>query len=60
VIIGECDCRSFFSTNDWSEIIESFAVDVKLNESDLPCVVQYFFDEVEKVARLHLSDHWLM
>nr|CAG8666331.1 3735_t:CDS:10 [Entrophospora candida] len=38
-----------FSTDDWEEINESFKKEVKLVESDIPDVVEYFFDEVEKV-----------
>ncbi|CAG8633419.1 10031_t:CDS:10, partial [Diversispora eburnea] len=43
--------KSFFSTDDWEEINESFKNDVKLDESDIPNVVEYFFDEVEKITK---------
>ncbi|CAG8620088.1 11299_t:CDS:10, partial [Ambispora gerdemannii] len=41
--------KPFFSTDDWEEINESFKKEVKLVESDIPNVVEYFFDEVEKM-----------
>ncbi|CAJ0767078.1 6889_t:CDS:10 [Entrophospora sp. SA101] len=40
--------KSFFSKEDWDEINESFKRDVKLIESNIPNIVEYFFDEVEK------------
>ncbi|CAG8631288.1 7448_t:CDS:10, partial [Ambispora leptoticha] len=43
--------KPFFSTEDWEEINESFKKEVKLVESDIPDVVEYFFDEVEKVSK---------
>ncbi|CAG8617776.1 8595_t:CDS:2, partial [Diversispora eburnea] len=43
--------KSLFSTDDWEEINESFKKDVKLDESDIPNVVEYFFDEVEKITK---------
>ncbi|CAG8640526.1 3494_t:CDS:2, partial [Diversispora eburnea] len=43
--------KPFFSTDDWEEINESFKKEVKLVESDIPDVVEYFFDEVEKVSK---------
>ena len=42
--------KSFFSTEDWKEITESFEEDVKLVESDISGVAIYFFNEVEKVC----------
>ena len=49
-LTGDILIRSFFSTNDWEEITESFKRDVALIESDIPNVVIYFFNEVEKVS----------
>lgn len=46
--------RSFFSKNDWQEITESFEKEVTLIESDIPDVVTYFFNEVEKVGKVFL------
>ncbi|CAB4400593.1 unnamed protein product [Rhizophagus irregularis] len=43
--------RSFFSKNDWQEITESFEKEVTLIESDIPDVVTYFFNEVEKITK---------
>ncbi|CAG8641636.1 1775_t:CDS:10 [Paraglomus brasilianum] len=43
--------KPFFSADDWEEINESFKKEVKLVESDIPDVVEYFFDEVEKVSK---------
>ncbi|CAI2181732.1 18928_t:CDS:2, partial [Funneliformis geosporum] len=43
--------KSFFSTDDWKEITESFEKDVKLVESDIPDVAMYFFNEVEKITK---------
>ncbi|CAG8835269.1 36001_t:CDS:10, partial [Gigaspora margarita] len=43
--------KSLFSTNDWEEMIESFNNEVKLIESDLFDVIEYFFDEVEKITK---------
>ncbi|CAG8438116.1 6721_t:CDS:10 [Acaulospora morrowiae] len=43
--------KSLFSTNDWEEMVESFNNEVKLIESDLLDVVEYFFDEVEKITK---------
>ncbi|CAG8530336.1 6305_t:CDS:2, partial [Acaulospora colombiana] len=37
--------------DDWEEINESFKKEVKLVQSDIPDVVEYFFDEVEKVSK---------
>ena len=46
--------RSFFSTNDWKEIIEIFKRDVTLIKSDILDVIIYFFNEVEKVNKVFL------
>ena len=46
--------RSFFSKNDWEEITESFEREVTLIESDIPDVVTFFFNEVEKVGKVFL------
>ncbi|CAG8650676.1 12011_t:CDS:2, partial [Funneliformis mosseae] len=43
--------RSFFSKNDWEEITESFEREVTLIESDIPDVVTFFFNEVEKITK---------
>ncbi|CAG8557775.1 2188_t:CDS:10 [Acaulospora morrowiae] len=43
--------KSLFSTNDWEEMVESFNNEVKLIESDFLDVVEYFFDEVEKITK---------
>ena len=42
--------KSLFSTNDWEEMVESFNNEIKLIESNFLDVVEYFFDEVEKVS----------
>ena len=42
--------KSLFSTNDWEEMVKSFNNEVKLIDSDFLDVVEYFFDEVEKVS----------
>lgn len=36
--------------SEWEEMIESFNSEVKLIESDINGVVEYFFEEVEKVS----------
>jgi hypothetical protein len=46
--------RSFFSKNDWQEITESFEKKVTLIKSDIPDIVTYFFNEVEKVGKVFL------
>ena len=43
--------RPLFSANDWEEITKSFERDVTLIESDIPDVIVFFFNEVEKVVR---------
>ncbi|CAG8601527.1 1821_t:CDS:10 [Ambispora leptoticha] len=43
--------KSLFSTNDWEEMVESFNNEVKLIESNFLDVVEYFFDEVEKITK---------
>ncbi|CAG8623835.1 16720_t:CDS:10 [Gigaspora rosea] len=43
--------KSLFSTEDWEEMLKSFNNEVKLIESDLLDVVEYFFDEVEKITK---------
>ncbi|CAH1768223.1 7765_t:CDS:2, partial [Entrophospora sp. SA101] len=40
--------KSFFSKEDWDEINESFKRDVKLVESNMLNIVEYFFDEVKE------------
>ncbi|CAG8536563.1 10025_t:CDS:2 [Paraglomus occultum] len=44
--------KSLFSTNDWEEMVERFNNEVKLIESDFLDVVEYFFDEVEKIIKI--------
>ncbi|CAG8662868.1 9063_t:CDS:2, partial [Paraglomus brasilianum] len=48
--------KSLFSTNDWEEMVESFNNEVKLIESDFLDVVEYFFDEVEKITKKDNKD----
>ncbi|RIA97193.1 hypothetical protein C1645_753167 [Glomus cerebriforme] len=43
--------KSLFSTNDWEEMVKSFNNEVKLIDSDFLDVVEYFFDEVEKITK---------
>ncbi|CAG8740619.1 25376_t:CDS:2, partial [Dentiscutata erythropus] len=48
--------KSLFSANDWKEMVESFNKEVKLIESDFLDVVEYFFDEVEKITKKEDKD----
>lgn len=42
--------KSLFSMSEWEEMVESFNNEVKLIESDINGVVEYFFEEVDKVS----------
>ena len=43
--------KPFFSKEDWDEINENFKRDVKLVKSNISNIVEYVFDEVEKVDK---------
>uniref|UniRef100_U9SK12 Uncharacterized protein n=1 Tax=Rhizophagus irregularis (strain DAOM 181602 / DAOM 197198 / MUCL 43194) TaxID=747089 RepID=U9SK12_RHIID len=43
--------KSLFSMSEWEEMVESFNNEVKLIESDINGVVEYFFEEVDKMIK---------
>ncbi|CAB4490775.1 unnamed protein product [Rhizophagus irregularis] len=43
--------KSLFSMSEWEEMVESFNNEVKLIESDINGVVEYFFEEVDKITK---------
>ncbi|RGB35424.1 hypothetical protein C1646_699625 [Rhizophagus diaphanus] len=43
--------KSLFSMSEWEEMVESFNNEVNLIESDINSVVEYFFEEVDKITK---------